>query len=139
MSVLTVEEEEWRRLLRNQQDQGTILARMQVELEGHLTDSARTTKDFYDFVMHPERGVIVKLAILEAAHVRLVSQVQFNGMEAAKVAGLADRVAVIENERKTEKATAAESRQWTWRNFIVPLAIILATLGLEWLIERTMS
>lgn len=123
-------EEEWRRLLRNQQDQGTISARLQVELAGHLRDSAVTTQQFYDFVMHPEDGVVVRVSRLDGDLARLAARVEANGASAIRVPGLEVRVGALEQINKDAETARKDLKRWAWRDVLVPLlAAILAAVA----------
>lgn len=134
-----VDEEEWRRLLRNQQDQATITTRLQVELAGHLKDSALATQQFYEFVMQPEHGSVVKIRRLQDGLEALARNVSVNGAEASKVAGLDRRVKAVEDVMAAEAAARADKRQWTWRQVVVPFLAVVAALVIEKVIDWAMQ
>lgn len=126
----------------NQQAQGTILARLQFELENHLEEAARHAGDVSRYLMDPERGAVVRLGGLEVRvqdaerHTAQASLQADRGVAAAgTAAALADaidaRLKAVEKARAEEAAAAADKRQWTWRQVVVPFLVVVVALALE--------
>lgn len=134
-----MDETEWRDFRLNQQAQGTILARLQLELETHLEEAAVQAEQHAKYLMDPEAGVVVRTGRQQDALEQLASIVGRNGANADRVPGLEVRVGAIEQARKDEAAASKESKQWTWRQVIVPFACVVAALVLERLIDRWMA
>lgn len=126
--------------MRVQQDQGTILARLQFELEAHIKDTARPLGDFFRLVMDPEKGAVVRIGRLEAAIEGIERRVTLNTLEVNKVGDLEERIAAIEQARREAAAARAEelrdrrdTRRWLWRDVIVAgIAAIVIAVAAAW-------
>lgn len=124
------------RALRATQDQGTILARLQHEMEAHLADSGKALEAFDRHVLNPETGLVVKHRLLEGEVAR--QREALEGEESGdSIYSLRHRIKTLE----TLQSKRAEGREWTWRGLLAPTlsalaAALLAALLTYWLIGQ---
>lgn len=102
--------------IRRLQDQSTILARLQFELEAHLKDVASPLGDFRRLVMDPEQGLVAKQRALQAAVVSLESAVM-GAEKGDSIYSVRRRVKDLEDQR----AGDSEGRRWRLGTVVIPL------------------